>query len=217
MKSKVMIALVAFASVAIGLSSVEAQVPTFESPHLARGPFSSMRMLLEKTFLKIDVATIDVRVGKREQTELSKLASGRQYSDALERELATAVLRADHALIQLAFLRDVPLERWIDGVRDSLESANRAGLISAAQRKSVSDGLPQWFKALEAEGFHEGDRVLYELRPGALRTVAVTRAGQVLVDRADKGQDVPRLVLASYFAPGTDYRTLLLESLLEKR
>ena len=217
MKSKVMIALVVLSSLAVGLSSVEAQVPSFESPQLARGPFSSMRMLLEKTFLKIDVATIDVRVGKREQTELSKLASGREYSDALEGELAKAVLRADHALIQLAFLRDVPLQRWIDGVRDSLESANRAGLISAAQRKSVSDGLPQWFKALEADGFHEGDRVLYELRPGVLRTVAVTRAGKVLVDRSDKGQDLPKLVLASYFAPGTDYRTLLLESLLQRR
>jgi hypothetical protein len=59
--------------------------------------------------------------------------------------------------------------------------------------------------------------VLYEVKPGALRTVAVTRGGKVLVDRVDKAQDIPRLVLASYFAPGTDYRTLLLESLLARR
>ncbi len=174
-------------------------------------------MLLEKTFLKIDVATIDVRLGRRAQAELSKLAAGRQYADSLEGELAKVALHADHALVQLAFLRDVPLQRWIDGVRDSLESASRAGLVNAELRRRVSDGLPQWFKALEAEGFHEGDRVLYEIRPGALRTVAVTRAGKVLVDRIDKGDAIPRVVLASYFAPGTDYRTLLLESLFEQR
>jgi hypothetical protein len=217
MKSNWRIGRVVLLSVGISLSSAEAEVPSFESPDLARGPFSSMRMLLEKTFLKVDVATIDVRVGKREQGELAKLASGRKYSAALEGELAKAVLRSDHALIQLAFLRDVSQARWIDGVRDSLDSANRAGLISLAQRKSVSDGLPQWFKALEQDGFHEGDRVLYELGPGVLRTVVVTRSGKLLVDRVDKGQDVPRLVLASYFAPGTDYRSQLLESLFQSR
>jgi hypothetical protein len=202
---------------AVASSLAAAAVPSFESPELARGAFSSMRMLLEKTFLKIDVATIDVRVGKRTQAELARLSAGRQYSKALEPELAKAALQADSALIQLAFLRDVPLDRWIDGVRDSLASAARAGWIDAALQRRVSDGLPVWFKALEADGFHEGDRVLYEIRPGMLRTVAVTRAGKVLVDRLDKGDSIPRVVLASYFAPGTDYRSLLLESLFAQR
>ena len=50
----------------------------------------------------------------------------------------------------------------------------------------------------------------------SLRTVVVTKAGQIRLDRTDKG-DSPRVVLASYFAPGTDYRTLLLKSLLERK
>jgi hypothetical protein len=37
------------------------------------------------------------------------------------------------------------------------------------------------------------------------------------VDRVDKGDATPRVVLASYFAPGTDYRSLLLESLFSQR
>ncbi|HTV21862.1 MAG TPA: hypothetical protein VMG12_24400, partial [Polyangiaceae bacterium] len=198
-------------------SAPAADVPSLESPSLARGAFSSMRMLLEKTFLKIDVATIDVRVGKRTQAELARLGTGRQYSPAVEPEMAKAVLQADSALIQLAFLRDVPLGRWIDGVRESLASAGRAKWVDAALQRRVSDGLPVWFKAIEADGFHEGDRILYEIRPGSLRTLVVTRAGQVLVDRVDKGGDIPRVVLASYFAPGTDYRSLLLESLFVRR
>jgi len=199
----------------VGLAvAVAAELPSLESAALARGQFSSMRMLLEKTFLNIDVALIDVRVGKRVQAEFSKLASGQTYSEALEAQLAGAALRADEAVIQLEFLRDVSLERWVDGVRHSLEKAQRAGLISTELQRRVSAGLPQWFQALEADGFQRGDRLFYDLRPAVLRSVVVTRAGQVRVDRTDKGEDIPRVVLASYFAPGTDYRRPLLKSLL---
>jgi hypothetical protein len=59
--------------------------------------------------------------------------------------------------------------------------------------------------------------VLYEARPGTLRTVAVTRAGRVLVERTDKDPASSRVVLASFFAPGTDYRELLLNSLVAQR
>ena len=210
------IALAGALSSALALSA-HAQLPSLTSPELAQGPFSSMRMLLEKTFLKIDVAWIDVRVSKRVQAELAKLAQGRAPSDALETELAKVIIEADHAVVQLAFVRDVPLERWIDGVRESVDKAVRARLISAELGRKVNDGLPQWFKAVEADGFHEGDRVLYEARPGVLRTVVVTRAGRVVVERTDKDPSSSRVLLASFFAPGTDYRSLLLTSLVGQR
>lgn len=209
-------ALAGALSSALALSAF-AQVPSLTSAELGQGPFSSMRMLLEKTFLKIDVAWIDVRVSKRVQAELARIAKGRAYSDAVETELAKVIIEADHAVVQLAFVRDVPLERWIDGVRESLDKAVRARLVSAELSRKVGDGLPQWFKAVEADGFHEGDRVLYEARPGVLRTVAVTRAGRVLVERTDKDPASSRVLLASFFAPGTDYRSLLLTSLVGQR
>ncbi|MEO8177264.1 MAG: hypothetical protein ABI895_00390 [Deltaproteobacteria bacterium] len=217
MKSRWTLALVVLLTVAARLAAATAPLPSLDAAELARGPFSNMHMLLEKTFLKIDVATIDVRVGKRVQGEFSRLASGKRYSDALEAQLARAALQADHALIQLTFVRDVPLGRWIGGVRDSLEKASEAGLIAVELRRRVSEGLPEWFRAIEAEGFQSGDRVLYEIRAASLRTLVVTRAGKVLVDRSDKGDAIPRLVLASYFAPDTDYRTPLLTSLIERQ
>jgi hypothetical protein len=207
------IALAAALSSAVAHSAF-AQIPSLASAELAQGPFSSMRMLLEKTFLNIDVAWIDVRVSKRVQAELAKLAKGRAYSDALETELAKVIIEADHAVVQLAFVRDVPLDRWIGGVRESIDKAVRAKLVSAELGRKVNDGLPQWFKAVEADGFHDGDRVLYEARPGVLRTVAVTRSGRVLVERTDKDPASARVLLASFYAPGTDYRTLLLTSLV---
>jgi hypothetical protein len=205
----------ALAAALLGISlsaPLSAGVPSLQAPELAKGNFSSMHMLLEKTFLNIDVATIDVRVGKRVQAEFAKLAAGQTYSEALEQQLASIAIAADEAVIQLEFVRDVPLGRWVDGVRETLEKARRAGLITADTERRVSEGLPNWFQPVAETGFARGDKILYEVRPGALRTVAVTRAGKVLVDRSDKG-DAPRVVLASYFASGTDYRTPLLRSL----
>jgi hypothetical protein len=152
-------------------------------------------------------------VDPKTETKLAELAKGKPYSSALERELANAAVSAEGAVIQLRFVRDVSLDQWIDGVRESLQKAQDAGMIDGGLRAKVSSGLPEWFKVLKGPGFHEGDRVMYKITPGQLRTVAVLKDGRVAVDRNDSGADKTRLVLASYFAPGTDYRELLLRSL----
>jgi hypothetical protein len=204
----------ALLGVCIALGAAAApDLPSLETPDLARGPFSSMRMVLEKTFLNLDVVRVEVRVGPRVQSDFSKAASGRPYSDALEGQLAQVALGADRVVMQVTFLRDVGWSRWLDAARESLEKASRSGLVSADQRRRVSDSLPLWFKAFEEDGYHKGDRLVYEVRPGTLRTVAVTVAGKVMVDRTDPGDVNVRVLLASYFAPGSDFRTPLLKSL----
>jgi hypothetical protein len=180
---------------------------------LASGKFSRMHMLLEKTILKVDVALIDVAVDGKTQAAIKSVAEGKSHSPALEGQLAKIALGADNAVIQLKFVRDVSLDQWIDGVRESLVKAEQAGLLSPALRKEVSAGLPKWFAAVKPTGFHSGDRILYRVSADSLRSVVVTKDGKVLVDRTDKGADKPDMVLASYFAPGTDYRELLIRSL----
>ncbi len=202
----------------LGLSLVcatawAAGVPSLNDSDLGKGAFSKMHMLLEKTILKVDVATIDVRVDPKTEKRFADIKKGKPYSSSVEKQLAQAALSANTAVIQLKFVRDVSLDQWIDGVRESLEKAQKAGLIDGGLRAKVSAGLPKWFQALKDSGFHEGDRVIYRISPGKLRTVAVTRGGKVAVDRSDTGNDKTKLVLASYFAPGTDYRELLLKSL----
>lgn len=194
-------------------TALAGDVPSLSEPGLASGPLSSMHMMLEKTILKVDVATIDVKVSPPTQEKFKQILGGKGYSAAVEGALATAAMDTERAVIQLKFVRDVSLSQWIDGVRESLAAAEKAGLMTAAVRKQVSEGLPVWFKPVEARGYKTGDRVLYRIESGQIRTVAVTREGQVLVDRIDQGTDKRRIVLTSYFAPGTDYRQLLLQSL----
>ena len=139
-------------SLAVGTVRAD-PAPSLKSNDLAHGPYSSMHMLLEKTFLKVDVLTVDVRFGKSAHARLAKLARGKAYSEALGKEAAKIAISADDALVQLRFVRDVSLDQWMDGVRENLQQARDAGLISKKTQQRVGQGLPSWFAPLAERGY----------------------------------------------------------------
>jgi hypothetical protein len=192
-------------------------LPSLDSPELGQGPFSSMHMLLQKTVLKINVANIDVRFDKPTQGKLAGLVGGRPYSYDLDAQLAQIAIAAPHAVVQMQFVRDVPLNRWIGVVRDNLELAREAGLIGRDIEQKVSDGIPQWFAPLADRGYKKGDRLLYAVTPDTLRTVVLSEGGQLLLDLTEREAGSRRVVLASYFAPRSDTRESLIRSLWERR
>ena len=192
-------------------------LPSLDAPELAQGPYSSMHMLLQKTVLKIDVATVDVRVDKPTQAHFAELARGQQYSYPLDAQLASAAIAAPHAVVQMQFVRDVPLNRWIGVVRDNLELAREAGLITREIEQKVSNAIPQWFAPLAERGYQKNDRLIYSITPDTLRTVVVSAGGQLLLDLSDHEAGARRVVMASYFAPKSDTREPLIRSLVEKR
>ncbi|MFO7177464.1 MAG: hypothetical protein DIU78_002085 [Pseudomonadota bacterium] len=204
------------ASLSVGSALYAAPPPSLNSPEFATGPYSAMHMLLEKTFLKVDVLTVDVRFGKHLHPRLQEVAKGKEYSEAVAKQVADIAIGADDALVQLKFLRNVSLDMWIDAVRENLQQAREAGLITAAVEKKVSAGLPTWFAALRERGYKENDRLLYRVRADSLRTVVVSADGKILVDKLDKDKVAPRVVMASYFAPKSDFREPLLRSFFKR-
>jgi hypothetical protein len=100
-------------------------------------------------------------------------------------------------------------------VRDNLEQAREAGLITKDVEQQVSRGLPDWFGALRERGYEKGDRLTYTIGADSLRTAVASNNGPVLVDRVDRGPISRRVVLASYFAPKSEFREPLLRSLLD--
>jgi len=197
------------------VAMADGTLPSLESRDLGQGAFSAMHMLLQKTFLKINVATIDVRVDKPTQTRLSGLATGKAFSDGIAEQLTHVVVGAERAVVQMKFKRDVSLDRWMGVVRENLEQTRKAGMIDAGLEKRVSQGLPESFAALKSRGYEKDDRLVYDVAPGSLRTVVFSGSGQVLVDRVDQDPGVRKVVLCSYFAPGSDFRDPLLRSLFE--
>src|SRR5262245_24201367 len=67
-------------------------LPSVNAADLAQGRYASMRMTLQKTFININVATIDVRFDKRAQTRFAALAGGKDYSEPLAAQLAEVAL-----------------------------------------------------------------------------------------------------------------------------
>jgi hypothetical protein len=199
---------------AAGEVMADGALPSLSSSDLAQGPFSYMHMLLQKTLLKINVATIEVRVDKATQARLAAVSGGQAYSDALAQQLANVVIAAQRAVVQMQFKRDISLSRWMGVVRENLEQARKAGLVNADLEKKVGQGLPEWFAALKARGYEKGDRLIYAVGPDSLRTVVVAANGQVFVDRLEHEQGTRWVVLASYFAYGSEFREPLLRSLL---
>ena len=198
-----------------GAIMADGSLPSLDSPELAQGQYAYMHMLLQKTILSINVATIEVRVDKPTQARLAGLARGQTYSEALAQQLANVAIGAERAVVQMRFKRDISLSRWMGVVRENLEQARKAGLINADLERQVGQGLPQWFAALKDRGYEKNDRLVYAVGPGSLRTVVVSAGGQVLVDRADTEQGTRRVVLASYFAYGSEFREPLLRSLFQ--
>ena len=192
-------------------------LPSMSAPELGQGPYAAMHMLLQKTILKINVLNLDIRLDKAAQGKIAALAQGKAYSDGLAPALGQAVMAAGNALIQMEFKRDIPLKSWIGVVRDNLEQAEKARLITPAVQKRISDGLPGWFAALSDRGYEKGDRLFYVVAPDSLRTVVASAGGQILLDRLDKDKDARDVVLATYFAPGSEFREPLLRSLFEGR
>jgi hypothetical protein len=184
-------------------------VPSLGDGSLASGPFSKMHMLLEKTILKVDVVTIDVRVDGKAQGEFTKIAQGKKIEGDVEEQLAKAALAIDNAVVQMKFERDVSLSQWIDQVSGSLDKAVSAGYITSGRKSQVMNGLPNWFAPVKDRGFKEGDKVLYRVQNGGVRTVLVQADGQTTVDQNDNGADAARVLFAGYFAPDADLRGLL--------
>lgn len=205
------------ASLLASLSWAGDALPSLDGSELAQGSYASMHMLLQKTVLKINVATVDVRFDKPTQARFSQLARDKPYSYELDAQLAQAAMAAPHAVVQMQFVRDVPLSRWMGVVRDNLQLAREAGLIGRDIEQRVANAIPQWFAPLQERGYQKGDKLIYAVSPEALRTVVVSAAGQVLLDLTEREAGARRVVLPSYFAPKSDTRELLIRSLLEKR
>ena len=135
------LALILAACLCVGTVMADAP-PSLDSPEWARGRHSSMHMLLEKTVLKVDVLTVDVRVGKDVHRRfIEVIGKNKQYSEQLGERLAAVALGADDALVQVRYLRKITFGQWMEGVLENLERAEAAKLITPEIRRRVQARL----------------------------------------------------------------------------
>ena len=177
--------------------------------------YGHMHMKYERTWFGIDVANVDVWFGEPTGGRLAQLAVGQRYSGALAEQVARTALGASDVTVQVEFLRHVGIREFLDAARKNLERARNAGYISPGTFASAWAGVQRDFAPLARRGFYKGDRLVYRARPGSLQTTVLS-GNRVLLDVTSPDQGSRQAMIASYFAPGSDFRKGLITDLFRR-
>ncbi len=161
-------------------------------------------------------ATNVLRTGRKDLAIATLLLDGGKGAtgERLRDSVASIALDARNAWALIHFKRNVALHQFLDGISDNLRQATRAGVITPQDYLSISSSLPRWYAFLEQRGIHTGDRMYYRIRDDSLHTVYLASDGETLLDQVDVGPERRLSVLGGYFAPGSDFRDKLVDSLL---
>lgn len=179
----------------------------FDTAGLGTGPGSTMGMLYERTFLKVDVLRLTLRFDDETAAEIAaNITVG-------EDSVVEAAIDSRHAVIWCAFLRDVQLDQFLDGLRRNLERALDGGIIDQAAHDAILADVNVQYQPVAERGFRNGDIMWYRIRGDTLDIVLQTAEGEELVRQQAAGPERRRATLAGFLAPGSSFREGLLESL----
>ncbi|MDX1674305.1 MAG: hypothetical protein R3314_05815 [Longimicrobiales bacterium] len=167
-------------------------------------------MLLERTLFQVDVLTLELRLGPETAAEVRRHVEARAARDSVAR----TALRSRNAYARIEFVRDVGMDRFLDGVRSDLRKVEEAGLIDGPTFRQISGSLPDWYSFLEGRGVREGDALLYRVRGDTLHSGYRSASGEWLLRQTDIGPERRRAVLGSYLVEGSSFREGLLDSLI---
>lgn len=183
-----------------------------ETAPAANDRYGHMHMKLEKTWFGIDVVRVDLWFDDATRDRLRELASGQRYSEPLAERIARTALEAQDVRVEVVFLRDASIGEFLDAARENLVHARNAGYISSDTFATAWRGVQTDFAGLAKRGFKEGDRLVYHARAESLQTI-VTSGTRVLLDVTSRDLGARRSMIASYFAPKSDFRRGLIKSL----
>lgn len=179
-----------------------------------------LRTRLEKTFLRIDVLDLELRVGGEAAERVrQRIASrgGEVVSKAAALDsIARILIDARCADAAQVFLRNVGYKRFLEAIGSNMRRAREAGILSEEDERRIAASLPASYSFLERSGIAKGDRMHYEVRGDCLRILYVDAQGVVRLDRVDEGAAHRLALLGGFLAPGSDFRDGLLRSLLDE-
>ncbi|NJD11896.1 MAG: hypothetical protein FIB01_16125 [Gemmatimonadetes bacterium] len=176
-------------------------------------PWSHMHTLLQKTLFRVDVLELDICFDTATAGGFATLAARGPLAGAAADAAVRAALDGAHAFARIEFVRDVSLDQFLGGGRDELANAGAKGLLPDSVYRVIRAGLPDWYGFAERRGIRKGDRLFYDMRPEEVRTLFVGREGGKLRDHVSTGRARRNSPLASWLAPGSDFRKSLLQSL----
>ena len=174
--------------------------------------YGHMHMVLEKTWFKVDAARVDVWFGPETRDLLQQIAAGQAYSDERAEQVAKTAMQAQDVTVQVEMLRNASLGEFLDSAKGNLEHARDARYITPDTFAASWQNVQKDFAPLAKRGLKKGDRMVYRARGDTLQTT-VTADDKVLLDLSSDDPHARPAMIASYFAPKTDFRDKLIKSL----
>jgi hypothetical protein len=173
----------------------------------------SMTLVKRLLFVRVDVLDLEVHFGVETSGRFEALTGGRELTNPLEHSIAEIATQSRDAYIRLRFLRDIDLDRFIEGAKENTEAVYKAKIISRNTYQEISRKLSDWYAELEGRGIKKNDLMLYRVRGDGLRTIFRGNDGRVYIDKEEHGEQRRLALMGSYFAPNSDFRKSLIRSL----
>jgi hypothetical protein len=172
-----------------------------------------MEMLYERTIFNIDVLTVCIGVDPGPEAELRALVDGADYGPAAADAVVARVMDSHSVLIRSRFHRDVGLDQFLGGVRDSLERARDGGYLAHDELEAVFEENVRQFQPFHDRGFRSEETITYRIRGDRLDLEVRDANGGMLFENRVEGDVRRGALLGGYFAPDSDFREGLLRSL----
>lgn len=214
-------AALAIVALPVGTASAQrepaAEPQTNVEPDLATGPYSTMEMLLERTIFKANVLRAEVTVGEQTQAKLKNLAEGKSYSQQVNNEVARTLVDAQDMRVRIEFVRDISFDQYMDAVTDNMKCAQKTKFISEEQYKDSTQRIRENLSALKDRGVKSGDVLIYELKDNKVETTYLANGEKPVASYVREGEGARYTLLGSYFAPCSDFRDKLVQSLFQEQ
>ena len=169
------------------------------------GCCSRFDFVLERTLLRVDVLHFKLTVDEQTGTRVRELLQGLLDGPELERAVTAVYMDARHADIELAFLRSIEMDQFLNGREETLEELVKGGYVDDETAERTARYNEQRFAFLADAGIRAGDRLTYSLRADSIRTRYTSESGAVLLNDVRVGPTPRAVLLGSFFAPGTTF------------
>jgi len=176
-----------------------------ENPHL--------QMLFEATLFQLDVAEVEAFLSTKTAVRLLPLLSERSPNREKSIRAAGILMEADSVVFRLRFLRDLSRDRLLNRTRDNLFTAVDAGEWTREEFDRVWPSVEAGFSPLTERGVRKGDTLYYVVLGDTVECLVYGSDGALILRFLQSGTERARGTRAAFFAPGSDFREKLIESL----
>ena len=201
-----------FAVILVNLCLLANASPLFDA-RFGSKPYTQFDMVLEKTFLQVDVLRLTTMLEPKTSETLADIVSREIPQATKDEAIANFVISQDRAVVRSQFLREIPIDKFLEGVFKNLDLVQSRGFITKAQKDEIAKALPKAYSFLNERNIQKDDEMYYMIDGERFRIVYKSFDGKILLDQKETGAYRGKSVLASYFLKGSEFRKGLIASI----